>query len=73
MKIPNKRELPQISFDHVSDFKNLQKRCTARPYSFLFLDTSLASDNHLWFRNIPLERIEKLTMTINDKIRHEKL
>ena len=77
MKIPNKRELPQISFDHLSvifrHFMNLYKRCTARPYFFLFLDTSLTSDNHLRLRNNPLERIEKLIMTINDKIRHEKL
>ena len=39
MKIPNKRELQQIAFNHLSDinfqdFMNLYKRCTAKPYSF---------------------------------------
>ena len=55
MKIPNKRELPQIAFNHLSDifryFMNLYIKCAARPYSFLFIDTSLASDNHLRFGN----------------------
>ena len=40
MKIPNKRELQQITFNHsldidYKDFVNLYKKCTARPYSFL--------------------------------------
>ena len=40
MKIPNKRELPQIAFHHSSDigFKDLlkiYKKYTAEPYSFL--------------------------------------
>ena len=39
MKIPNKRELQQIAFNHSSDidFKysmNLYKKCTAKQYSF---------------------------------------
>ena len=39
MKIPNKRELQQIAFNHSSDidfqdFMNLYKKCTERPYSF---------------------------------------
>ena len=39
MKIPNKRELQQIAFNHSSDidfqdFINLYKKCTAKPYSF---------------------------------------
>ena len=50
MEIPNKRELQQIAFNHSSDidfqeFLNLHKRCTAKPYSFLVIDTTLASDN----------------------------
>ena len=55
MKIPNKRELQQIAFNHSSDidfqdFMNLYKKCTAKPYIFLGIDTTLASDNLLRFR-----------------------
>ena len=62
MKIPNKRELQQISFNHSSDidfqdFMNLYKKCTAKPYSFLVIDTTLASDNYLRFRKNLLEII----------------
>ena len=40
MKIPNKRELQQIAFNHSSDidckdFMDFYKKCTAKPYSFL--------------------------------------
>ena len=47
MKIPNKRELQQIAFNHSSDidfqeFMNLYKKCTSKPYSFLVIDTTLA-------------------------------
>ena len=50
MKIPNKRELQQISLNHSSDivFKNcmkIYKKYTAEPYSFLVNDTTLALDN----------------------------
>ena len=53
MKIPNKRELQQTAFNHSSDndfqdFKNLCKKCTEKPYSFLVIDTTLASNNSLW-------------------------
>ena len=42
MKIWNKRELQQITFDHLSDidfkvFMNLYKKCTVKPYYFLYL------------------------------------
>ena len=62
MKIPNKRELQQIAFNHSSDidfqeFMNLYKKCTAKTYSFLVIDTTLASDNSLRFRKNLLERI----------------
>ena len=55
MKIPNKRKLEQISFNHSSDidfqdFMNLYKKCTEKPYSFLVIDATLASDNLLGFR-----------------------
>ena len=62
MKIPNKRRLPQIAFNKSSDvdfqdFLNLYKKCTEKPYSFLVIDTTLASDNSLRFRKNLLERI----------------
>ena len=55
MKILNKREHQQISFNDSSDihFKNfmkLYKKCTGKPYSFLVIDATLASDNHSSFR-----------------------
>ena len=37
------------------------------------INTIFASDNILGFRKNFLERIQKLTMTIDDKIRNEKL
>ena len=54
-KIPNKRELQQIAINHSSDintkdFTNIYRECTAEPYSFLFNDTTLASNNPLRFR-----------------------
>ena len=55
MKVPNKRKLQQIVFNHSSDidfedFMNLYKKCTSKPYSFFVIDTTLASDNSLRFR-----------------------
>ena len=57
MKIPNKRELQQIALNHSSDLKskdfiNIYKKYTAKPYSFLVNDTTLASDNPLGCRKI---------------------
>ena len=54
-KIPNKRELQQIAINHSSDintkdFANIYRKCTAEPYSFLVIDTMLASNNPLRFR-----------------------
>ena len=40
---------------------------------FLFIDATLASDNLSRFRKNLLERIQKLIITINDKIRDKKL
>ena len=53
MKIPNKWELQQIPINPSSDidfkdFMNLYKKCTTKPYSFLVIDTTLASNNSLW-------------------------
>ena len=52
---------------------NLYKKWSAKPYWFLVIDTTLASDNPSRFRKNLLERILKLIMTIDDKIRDEKL
>ena len=61
MIIPNKQELQQITFNHSSDidlkdFMNIDKKCTAKPYSFLVIDAALASDNPSSFRMNLLER-----------------
>ena len=56
MKIRTKRELQQISLNHLSDidfkdFIKIYKRCTAEPsYSFLVNDTTLPSGNPLRLR-----------------------
>ena len=57
MKIQNKRELEQISFNHSSDidfkeFKKIYKKCAAESYSFLVNDTTLPSDDPLRFKKI---------------------
>ena len=62
IKIPNKQELQQIAFNHSSDiefkdFVNLYKKCTAKPYSFLVIEATLASDNPSRFRKNIVERI----------------
>ena len=63
MKIPNKRELHHFAINHSSDIDfedfimNLYKKGTAKPYSFLVIDTTLASDSSLLFRNNLLEKI----------------
>ena len=58
MKIPNKKDLQQTGFDHWSDidlkkFVSFYKKCTAKPYYFLVIDATLASDNLL-------ERMQRL-------------
>ena len=62
MKIPNKRGFQQVTYNHSSDinfnyFLNFYKICTAKLYSFLVIDSTLASDNLLRFRKNTLERI----------------
>ena len=54
-KIPNKRELQQIAQNYswdisAKDFINIYRKCTGKPYSFLVIGTTLASDNPLRFR-----------------------
>ena len=70
MKIPNKRELQQTALNHSSDidfkdFMKIYKKCTAKPYYFLVIDTkpyyflvidtTLPSDNPLKLRKNLLE------------------
>ena len=55
MKILNKQGLQQIRINHSSDsdnedFINLYKKCSAKPYSFLVIDTTLSLDNPLRFQ-----------------------
>ena len=50
MKIPSKRELPQVALNQSSDiefndFINIYTKYTTKPYSFLVIDATLASDN----------------------------
>ena len=50
MEIPNKRELEHIASHSSSDidlndFMNLYTKCTSKPYSFLAIHATLASDN----------------------------
>ena len=57
MRIPNKIECQQIVFNHLldidfQDFMNLYKKCTAKPYYFLIIDTALASDNFSFRKNV---------------------
>ena len=54
-KIPNKRELQQIAINHSSDintkdFANIYRKYIDEPYSFLVIDTMLASNSLLRFR-----------------------
>ena len=55
----------------VKDF--VKKLLQLLPCSFLVIDTTLVSDNPLRFRKNLFEKIYKLIMTIDDKIRDEKL
>ena len=62
MEIPNTIELKQFASQNWSDidfqdFLILYKKCTAKSYSFLVIDNSLALDSFLRFRNILLETI----------------
>ena len=59
MKIPNKRELQQIAFNHSSDiefkyFIKLFENHTKEPFSFLVNHTNVLLDNPLRFRKNPL-------------------
>ena len=65
VKIQNKQELQQITFNHSShinfkDFMNLYKKCTEKPFSFLDIDATLASNNPLHLKKDFSESIQKL-------------
>ena len=46
---------------------------TTKPYSFLLINATFASDNPQDFRKNLLEIIKKLIMTVDEKIRDGKL
>ena len=55
MKIPNKRELQQIAYNHSADidfkdFKEMYKKCMQGSHDFLVVDTTLPAENPLRFR-----------------------
>ena len=57
-----KKRLQQTAFNHSSDidfqdFMTLYKKCAEKPYTFLVIDTTLASDNTLRFRDNFIEII----------------
>ena len=51
---------------------NLYKKTTARPYSFFVFDTTLASNSSSRFRKNYSKGIEKLIMTIDDKVKDKE-
>ena len=53
MKIPNKQELRQVTFNHSS---NNDECCTSKLYPFLVIDAILLLENPLRFRKILLEK-----------------
>ena len=73
-KVLSKRELQQIAMYHSSDispedFVNIYRKCTAEPYSFFVIDTTLASDKIIFQA---LEQIFLGTYNKNRKILIEK-
>ena len=62
MKISQKRKFRQIAFNHLSDiefkeFMNLYKKFAIKPYYFLVIGDTRASDTSLRFRKNLLGRI----------------
>ena len=63
-----KMRASQIGFNHLSDIEfqdlmNIYRTFTAKPYSFLVVDATLASDNHFSF--------EKESFRKNIKTNHD--
>ena len=55
MKINNKRELQNISINHLADidyqdFQKIYRECTKEPYNFLTIDNALPAADPLRFR-----------------------
>ena len=71
-KIPNKRDLYNIRNNHSVDIDFIWTSLQISIF-FLDIDATLASDNTLSFTQNLLERIKKTIMTIDDKIKDEKL
>ena len=74
MKALKKRHLKQNVFNHSSDinfidFMNLFEKSTAKSYSLLVIDATLASEYPSRFRNNLLETTQKIIVTIDNKIR----
>ena len=72
MKIPNKRELQQLVLNHSSDkefknFMNLYKKCTAKPYSFLVIDDTLAWNGRHYQNSYISWRFFNFKMKLNNK------
>ena len=54
-KIPNKSELQDIAQNYLpgirtEDFINIYRKCADKPYSFIVIDNTLASDNPIRLR-----------------------
>ena len=79
IKIPNKRKLKKIVFNHSSDTEfqdlmNLYKMCTTKPYCFLVIDTTLPSDNFLCLtKNLLKIMLKKLILKTDVGIKYGKL
>ena len=73
MKSQIKNNINKTAHNHSSDidFKDFMN-LVLQNHIFLVIDDTLASDNPSRFRKNLLERIQKLIMTIDDKIRDEK-
>ena len=74
MKALKKRHLKQNVFNYSSDinfidFMNLFEKSTAKSYSLLVIDATLASEYPSRFRNNLLETTQKIIVTIDNKIR----
>ena len=60
MKIPNKQEFHRTASDiGFKDFVNLYKKKKAKPYSFLVIDPTLATDKPSRFKKNVLKKIDK--------------
>ena len=76
MSISNRRELQDIAISHsfdinLDEFKRLSRRYRVDRYSFFVIDTTLSSDNSLHFHKNLLEEVQRVIMTISDKIKNE--